>query len=76
MAILRFFVVSAVALLVLCAQIVALGAQEIKVGIVDSYSGPPSTYTNDVRDAFKLALDKINRSRYPRRFEHSEIAKL
>ncbi|MGD8675760.1 MAG: hypothetical protein PVG81_08130 [Desulfobacterales bacterium] len=22
----------------------------IKVGIVDCYSGPPSTYTNDVRD--------------------------
>ncbi|MFH0823328.1 MAG: ABC transporter substrate-binding protein, partial [Pseudomonadota bacterium] len=33
---------------------------QIKVGIVDSYSGPPSTYTNDVRDGFKLALDKIN----------------
>jgi branched-chain amino acid transport system substrate-binding protein len=32
----------------------------IKVGIVDCYSGPPSTYTNDVRDAFKLATDKIN----------------
>jgi len=35
-------------------------AEEIKVGIVDSYSGPPSTYTNDVRDGFKMALDKIN----------------
>jgi branched-chain amino acid transport system substrate-binding protein len=32
----------------------------IKVGIVDTYTGPPSTYTNDVRDAFKLATDKIN----------------
>jgi branched-chain amino acid transport system substrate-binding protein len=32
----------------------------IKVGIVDCYSGPPSTYTNDVRDAFKLAVDKFN----------------
>ena len=37
-----------------------LGAKPIKVGIVDCYSGPPSTYTNDVRDAFKLATDKIN----------------
>lgn len=32
----------------------------IKVGIVDCYSGPPSTYTNDVRDAFKMEVDKIN----------------
>jgi branched-chain amino acid transport system substrate-binding protein len=32
----------------------------IKVGIVDCYSGPPSTYTNDVRDAFQLAVDKVN----------------
>ena len=30
------------------------------VGIVDCYSGPPATYTNDVRDAFKLEVDKIN----------------
>jgi len=35
-------------------------AEPIKVGIVDSYSGPPSTYTNDVRDGFKLAIDQIN----------------
>lgn len=35
-------------------------ADVIKVGIVDSYTGPPSTYTNDVRDAFQLAIDKIN----------------
>ena len=32
----------------------------IKIGIVDCYSGPASTYTNDVRDAFKLAVDDIN----------------
>jgi branched-chain amino acid transport system substrate-binding protein len=38
----------------------ANGADVIKVGIVDCYSGPPSTYTNDVRDAFKLYVDKIN----------------
>jgi len=38
----------------------ALAADPIKIGIVDSYSGPPSTYTNDVRDGFKMALDKIN----------------
>ncbi len=38
----------------------AYAEKEIKVGIVDCYTGPPSTYTNDVRDAFKLAVDKIN----------------
>jgi branched-chain amino acid transport system substrate-binding protein len=37
-----------------------LAADVIKVGIVDCYSGPPSTYTNDVRDAFKLITDEIN----------------
>ncbi len=38
----------------------AVSAKTIKVGIVDCYSGPPSTYTNDVRDAFKLAVDQFN----------------
>lgn len=38
----------------------AQAEKAIKVGIVDTYTGPPSTYTNDVRDAFKLATDKIN----------------
>ncbi|VBB46940.1 Amino acid/amide ABC transporter substrate-binding protein, HAAT family [uncultured Desulfatiglans sp.] len=38
----------------------ALAEKPIKVGIVDCYSGPPSTYTNDVRDAFQLAVDKAN----------------
>jgi branched-chain amino acid transport system substrate-binding protein len=32
----------------------------IKVGIIDTYSGPPTTYTYDVRDAFKMAIDEIN----------------
>jgi branched-chain amino acid transport system substrate-binding protein len=32
----------------------------IKVGIIDTYSGPPTTYTYDVRDAFKLAIDEMN----------------
>ncbi len=38
----------------------AYAAGKIKVGIVDCYSGPPSTYSNDVRDAFALAVQKIN----------------
>jgi branched-chain amino acid transport system substrate-binding protein len=32
----------------------------IKVGIIDTYTGPPTTFTYDVRDAFKLAIDEIN----------------
>ena len=32
----------------------------IKVGIVDTYTGPVTTYTNDVRDGFQMAVDKIN----------------
>jgi len=40
---------------------VGVGAQgPIKVGIIDSYSGPPTTFTYDVRDAFKLAIDEVN----------------
>lgn len=35
-------------------------AKEIKIGIVDTYAGPPASYTNDVRDAFTMAMDKIN----------------
>ncbi|MCX5860754.1 MAG: ABC transporter substrate-binding protein [Deltaproteobacteria bacterium] len=47
-------------LAVLFTPIFCQAAEEIKVGIVDSYSGPPSTYTNDVLDGFKMALDRIN----------------
>jgi branched-chain amino acid transport system substrate-binding protein len=38
----------------------AQAAKTLKIGIVDCYSGPPSTYTNDVRDAFKMEAEKIN----------------
>jgi branched-chain amino acid transport system substrate-binding protein len=32
----------------------------IKVGIIDTYTGPATTYTYDVRDAFKMAIDEAN----------------
>ena len=32
----------------------------IKIGIVDTYSGPATGFTNDVRDAFKMAIDETN----------------
>ena len=36
------------------------GAGAIKVGIVDTYTGPATAFTQDVLDGFKLAVDKIN----------------
>ncbi|MGC8659385.1 MAG: ABC transporter substrate-binding protein [Desulfomonilaceae bacterium] len=38
----------------------AFGGGDIKIGIIDTYSGPPSSYGLDVLDGFKLALNKIN----------------
>lgn len=32
----------------------------IKVGFVDTYSGPPSVYTFDVLDGFKMAIEHVN----------------
>ena len=32
----------------------------IKVGFVDTYSGPASVYTFDVLDGFKMAIEKVN----------------
>ena len=40
----------------------AYAEKTLKIGIVDCYSGPPATYTNDVRDAFKMEVDKLNAS--------------
>ena len=40
----------------------SLAADDIKIGIIDTYSGPPSSYGLDVLDGFKLALNKINAS--------------
>jgi len=35
-------------------------AQTLKVGIVDTYTGPATAFTLDVLDGFKLAVEKIN----------------
>ncbi len=35
-------------------------ADTVKVGIVDTYTGPATAFTQDVLDGFKLAVDKIN----------------
>ncbi|MGO9118646.1 MAG: ABC transporter substrate-binding protein [Desulfomonilaceae bacterium] len=36
------------------------GADVIKVGIVDTYSGPPATMSQDVLDGFKMVVNEIN----------------
>jgi branched-chain amino acid transport system substrate-binding protein len=36
-------------------------ARNIKVGIVDTYSGPPAAFGNDALNGFKLALNEINK---------------
>jgi len=36
------------------------GANTIKVGIVDTYSGPPATMSQDILDAFKMVVNEIN----------------
>src|SRR5512146_2785083 len=38
----------------------AQSADTIKVGLVDTYTGPATAFTNDVLDGFKLAVGKIN----------------
>lgn len=48
-------------------SLIASGSSEaalkpIKIGIVDTYTGPASYYSNDVRDAFMMVVDKINAS--------------
>ncbi len=53
-------VVGLVAALALLVGATAALAKPFKIGMVDCYSGPPSTYTNDVRDALLLAVKKIN----------------
>lgn len=35
-------------------------ARDIKIGLVDCYSGGATTFTYDVRDAFQMAMDKVN----------------
>lgn len=38
------------------------GAKNIKVGIVDTYSGPPAVYGYDALHGFKLAMNEINKT--------------
>ncbi|HEY3276866.1 MAG TPA: ABC transporter substrate-binding protein [Syntrophorhabdaceae bacterium] len=35
-------------------------AEPIKIGIIDTYTGPATTYTQDVLDGFKIAVNEVN----------------
>jgi len=54
------FITSLLAIMLILQPAGAKAEPPIKIGIIDTYSGPPTTYTYDVRDAFKLAIDEIN----------------
>ncbi len=45
---------------ILFLSVPAFGANTIKVGIVDTYTGPASALTIDVLNGFKMAVEKIN----------------
>jgi len=58
----KLFVFSIVLMIVFGFSSMAFAGNTIKIGIVDTYTGPATTYTQDVLDGFKLAVDKINAS--------------
>ncbi len=51
---------SAVVLSMFCIAGSGVAGDTIKVGFVDTYSGPATTFNNDVLDGFKMAAEKIN----------------
>ena len=56
----RFFVLVAVIVSLFLICHLSYAADSIKVGIVDTYTGPATAFTQDVLDGFKLAAEKIN----------------
>lgn len=48
------------AISMLAAPLGSAEARNIKVGIIDCYSGPPAVYANDALNGFKMALEEIN----------------
>jgi branched-chain amino acid transport system substrate-binding protein len=50
----------AAVVLVSCGAFPGFAGDTIKVGLVDTYTGPATTFTNDVLDGFKLATERIN----------------
>ena len=56
----KFLGVLAVVAALTFAASAGFAADAIKVGFVDTYTGPATAYTNDVLDGFKLEIGKIN----------------
>lgn len=56
----KFFMLAFLAVMTLIFAPVNAQADNIKVGIIDCYSGPPAVYANDALNGFKLALEEIN----------------
>lgn len=54
------FVVVAAIMILFSLSLSSQAANTIKVGIVDTYTGPATSFTSDVLDGFKLAVEKIN----------------
>ena len=50
----------ATVVLVSCTAFSGFAGDTIKVGLVDTYTGPATTFTNDVLDGFRLATERIN----------------
>jgi branched-chain amino acid transport system substrate-binding protein len=53
--------ISILVLALICQPSVAEAQRAIKVGIIDTYTGPPAVYGNDALNGFKLALSEINK---------------
>ena len=41
-------------------------AKPVKVGVIDCFTGPPTTYSQDSLDGFKLAIEEINKQGGPK----------
>ena len=48
------------AALTLCMAASGIAGDTLKVGLVDTYTGPATAFTNDVLDGFNLAVGRIN----------------
>jgi branched-chain amino acid transport system substrate-binding protein len=54
-------IVSLLVLALICQPSLAEAQRAIKVGIIDTYTGPAAVYGNDALNGFKLALSEINK---------------
>ena len=57
----RIALLTIICVFTLACLIAPAGARDIKVGIIDCYSGPAAVYGKDALNGFKLALEEINK---------------